>query len=576
MSRRLSASALLVSSVLLAACTGNIAGGLDDSLVLEPSPATPVDDPLAPGTDAGGASPPLPPGTIDPGRVAIHRLNNTEYDNTLRDLLGTASKPAAELSFLAEEGFDSFDNTAISLGMTSSQYRKYFDAAALMMDESLANTAQRQRFMGCAPAAADDPCAQQIIETFGKRIYRRPLAPDEVARALRVFTADFARTQDGAQAIGQALRAMLSAAHFLYRIEHDEDPASTVPHQLAAYELAARLSYFIWSSMPDDALFEAAERGDLQNAAALEQEVERMLADPKAIAFTESFAGQAFQLRKLYTHSVTAQVFPTFTSTLVDAMIAEGFLWFDDFLKRDAPVTAWFTEDFNYVNDELARHYGMPEPGTGDQLVRVEVTDDQRSGFLGLAGFLTLTSVPSRTSPTYRGAWLLSHLLCSPPAPPPAGVPPLDESAPTDPGTPSGSENVRERLERHRTDPACASCHTVIDPLGMGLEHFDGIGRYREEYGNGDAIDASGVLKDGPAFSGAAELAPLIAADPRFTKCIATKMFTYALGREVEAYDRDSMLQLNERWLARGLTLVGLMKEIVLSDAFRYRRGEVE
>jgi hypothetical protein len=247
-------------------------------------------------------------------------------------------------------------------------------------------------------------------------------------------------------------------------------------------------------------------------------------------------------------------------------------------LTRDRPLSEFFTADFNFVNDVLAQHYGFAAPGSGAQLVRVEVTTDQRSGFLGLAGFLTHTSVPSRTSPTERGAWVLGELLCSPPPPPPPDVPKLDDAADPDAMESVGAENVRERLERHREEgTTCAACHSQFDPMGLGLERYDGIGRYREQYPNGDAIIAEGVMPDGASFAGPIELGALIGADPRFSACAASMLLGYALGRDIDG-EADQKLtdRLNQRWAARGLTLRNLLKEVVLSDGFRFRRGEPE
>jgi len=559
---KLSVAAALMALIPSLGCTGRLEGSrgsLGDGAPATPGPAS------GPGPTAAQG--------VDPGRVGIHRLNNTEYDNTVRDLLGTVSKPAA--GFLAEEG-NHFDNTASALGMNPSQYEKYLAAATDLMTESLASAASSARYLTCVPAAAAEPCARQIITTFGMQIYRRPLEAAEVERALAVYDADLARVNDGSQAIGQALRAMLASASFLYRVELDQNPESTTPHAISDYEMASRLSYLHWSSMPDAALFDAAKNGKLSEPGALEAAVDRLLADDKASAFVESFAGQWLDIRKLLTHSVAADVFPSYTTQLADAAIAEGQLWFQEFLSQDRPLSEWFTADFNYVNDALAQHYGFPAPGTGEKMTRVAVTTDRRAGYLGLASFLTHTSVPSRTSPSGRGAWILSELLCDAPPPPPPMVAVLEASADPDDKSPQGAENVKSRLERHRSDPACSGCHQLFDPLGLGLERYDGLGRYREAYGNSDPIAEAGVMPDGTPFAGPEQLGALLGKDPRFNACVASKLYTYALGREIEGFDASPLLTLQSRWAARGLTLRNLMKEVVVSDAFRFRRGEAQ
>ncbi len=564
--RALFGAGVVALSAVGGCVSGVTSGNMDDIA------GAPAQNPGNGGSGAGGAA--VAPAVVDPGRVGIHRLNNTEYDYTVRDLLGTTLQPA--VPFLAEDGLN-FDNTASALGMTPAQYQGYFQAAADLSAEVLANPAERARLLSCTPTVAGDACARQIITNFGAKVYRRPLEVAEIDRAMRVYDADFARAKSGPDALGQALRAMLSAANFLYRVEYDAVPTSTAPHALSGYEVASRLSYLAWSSMPDDALFDAAKAGQLSDPVALEATVDRLLADGKAAGFVESFAGQWLSIRRLSDHSVTAQVFPTYTPALGDAMAAEGYLWFQEFLATDRPLSDWFSADFNYVNDVLAQHYGMPAPGTGAQMKRVEVTTDKRVGFLGLASFLTQTSFPSRTSPTKRGEWALTELLCSPPPPPPAVIPKLEESAdPSEANQAAGAENVRARLEKHRSNPACAACHSTLDPIGLGLERYDGIGRYREAYANGDAIAPNGELPGGLPFAGPEELGALLAKDPRFTACAASKLYTYALGREIDAIDAAPMQQLNSKWAARGLTLRNLMKEVVRSDAFRFRHGEPE
>lgn len=551
---RIGKAVLALSSLVLAGCTATLGFGEEDG---------PADDDPGVFREA----------EIDPGRVVIHRLNNTEYNNTVRDLLGTSLAPASD--FLAEEG-NLFDNNASSLGMTTSQYEAYLQAAEDLMEDALADSEVLARFLTCTPKVAADPCARQIIETFGMRIYRRPLEAEEVQRAMGVYDEDLARFGDGTESIALSLQAMLSAAKFLYRIEYDPDPTSLEPHGLSPYELASRLSYLLWSSMPDDALFELAASGELADPAVLETTVDLLLSDEKSKAFVEGFSGQWLDTRNLVTHSVTAEIFSTYTVSLADAMMAESNLWFEEFLQQDHPVSDWFTADFNYVNDELAAHYGMTPPGSGTELVRVEVATDQRQGFLGLASFLTQSSMPSRTSPTLRGFWVLEELLCEHVPPPPGVIPDLESSADPTEDTPVGAENVRERLAQHRSDPGCATCHKLFDPIGLGLEEYDGIGRLRESYGNGDSIDPAGVLPDGTVFSGANELGAILGNDPRFRECLAKKLYSYALGREVESFDDPSLAHVQDGWEERDPSLRSLLKEIVLSEAFRFRRGESE
>jgi hypothetical protein len=526
------------------------------------------------GSNTGGSGPPpvIQQG-VDPGRVGLHRLNNVEYDNTVHELFGTATKPASK--FLAEEGL-SFDNIAAALGMTGPQYEAYFATARDLLEEPTAAA----KYQSCTPATAGDACAKTIIGNFGFKVYRRPLEQAEIDRAMKVYDAEFARSQSGTEAIKLAVRAMLSAANFLYRIEYDQDPTSITPHSLSSFELASRLSYLAWSSMPDDALFDLAKNGSLLQSATLEAQVDRLLDDTsgKANAFIESFGGQWLDLRKLPTHSIVPQVFPTYTNSLADAMLAEGQAWFKEFAVGNRPLTEWFTADLNFVTDELAQHYGMGPQNAGTQLKRVEIATDNRRGFLGLASFLTHTSFPSRTSPTLRGVWVISELLCDPPPPPPNDVPKLDAAAtPEEMQEVPGTENVKERLARHRSQPACAACHQILDPIGLGLERYDGIGRYREAYGNGDPIDPAGTLPDGTAFAGPDQLGALVGQDPRFTACVQNKLYSYALGREVEALDEQILGKVQAGWAARGpLTIRNLMKEIVLSDAFRFSRGEAQ
>jgi hypothetical protein len=512
---------------------------------------------------------PPPSGPGDVGRVAVHRLNNTEYDNTMRDLLGVTSTPAK--TFIADEQLFGFDNIAEAFGMTDSQFEQYYGAADALVEQVFADNALRSRIMTCTPASATDTtCIQRIIGAFGQRAWRRPLAGDEVTRLVQVATDAMSAGEDVTGGVKQAVKAILLSAKFLYRIEFDANPASAQPHSLGAYELASRLSYLAWSSMPDERLFAAAEKGELLSEATLVGELTRVLADPKATNFVTSFAGQWLGLRGLLSHQVEPTVFPDWTESLRQAMTEEGLLFFSEFLSGQRPMTDFFTADVNFVDPALGKLYGVSAGGTGQQ--RVVNTTDQRVGFMGLASFLTFTSFSYRTAPTLRGVWVLENLLCEDiPAPPP-DVPKLDDANAANPAT--QSQNVRVRLQAHRAMPSCASCHAILDPIGMGLENFDAIGRYRTSYSNGDPVDSSGMLPDGSAFKSLPELATLLSKDTRLTDCASKKLMTYALSRGIGDSDLPYLNQIRDNWTREGTGLGSLLKQIVMSDTFRFRRGE--
>ena len=573
--------ACVVLLVGLAACTGEI----------EPRAGV-----VAPGVEGGGAGVGTGTGTgtgmssdlgggagtgsgVGPGggqagprdvnRVGIHRLNNVEYDNTVRDLLGVSSTPVA--SFIADEKAFGFDNNADALRRSEAQYEQYFGAAASLTEAAFADAASRARIVICTPASAAPAdaaqCTERIITAFGKRAWRRPLSGDEIA-ALGMLAAE-ARTlgEDFAGSIAVVVRALLSSAQFLYRIELDDDPEAGGAHPLSDYELASRLSYLVWSTMPDDMLFAAADRGELQRDGELTAQLERLLDVPRGERFSTGFAAQWLGLRGLQNHQVEASAFPDFDEPLRAAMVHEGLRYFDEFLHEGRDLTQFFSADVNFVNGDLARLYGM-SGSAFDPERAVSVASDPRRGFLGLASFLTVTSFAHRTAPTLRGKWVLENLLCTEIAPPPPNVPQLEE------GQSDQSLNVRERLAEHRTNPQCATCHEILDPIGLGLESFDAIGRYRERYPMGDAVDASGVLPSGERFDGLMELSALLADDPRLVECASEKLLTYALSREVEESDAPYLEEIRTRAAAAGNSVRALLAEIVRSQPFRYRRGE--
>jgi hypothetical protein len=518
------------------------------------------------GSGVGGASGSAAPGERDVGRIGVHRLNNLEYDNTVRALLGLASTPAG--TFVADEKAHGFDNIADALGMTEAQYEQYFNAADALIEATFEDGALRERILLCAQD--DAACTERIVRGLGDRAYRRPLEDHEVEALTQLASDARALGEDREGAIKQVGKALLSSVPFLYRLELDKSPASSEPHALDAYELASRLSYLLWSSMPDEALFDAAASGALLEDEGLRTQLARMLEDDRSQAFIASFGGQWLGMRELEGHQVDPTVFPEWDEGLRGAMIDEGLYFFEALLREEQPVSALFTADVSYVDAALAELYGM-DGVDGEEPERVVDTSDERRGFLGLASFLTLTSFSYRTAPTLRGRWVLENLLCQTIAPPPANVPELEEEA-------NGQDplqlNVRERLAEHRKNPTCAGCHTILDPIGLGLESFDAIGKHRTKYAGGDAIDASGTLPGGDAFNGIMELSAILAEDERLYACVSDKLMTYALSRELDESDDPYLDAIRSAWRADGASLRGLLERIVLSEPFRMRRGE--
>jgi hypothetical protein len=419
----------------------------------------------------------------------------------------------------------------------------------------------------CDPVPGGEACVRQIIGDFAERAWRRPVADTEIDPLLGLVQLAETEGDDVMEGLKLAMRGILTSPHFLFRVEIDPEPASPVPHPLGDFEVASRLSYFLWSSMPDEVLFDAARSGKLQDPAEITSQVARMLADDKAAAVVENFAGQWLFTRALADASPDYAAFPEFDDDLRAAMKAESDLFFREFLEGDVGIDSLLSTDFTYVNDRLAEHYGMPLPGSG-VMTRVSLSDDQRGGLLKQAGLLTVTSYPARTSPVKRGKWVLTQLLCSEPPPPPPGVEGLKTED-------LEGASLRQKLEAHRADPVCASCHQLMDPIGFGLENYDGIGAFRTD-DNGFDIDASGTLPDGTEFNGANELAKLISTDPRFAKCATQKTFVYALGRGVSSDDKDYLQGISEQFAAGGYKLKDLLALIAASEPFRFRRGQPE
>lgn len=523
---------------------------------------------------SGGASGATnPTSSADPGRKDIHRLNSTEYNATVRDVLRTTLEPAGGNWRGGELG--GFDNVASVLGVDEAQYERYFEAAQTLAAEVMANDAQRARFVPCA--LAETACVQSSIEAAGLRLLRRPLETAELDTYRRVYDTARELGDDEYAAFTLILRAFLSSAEFLYRIELDPRPDSTEPHPVGPFELASRLSYFLWSSAPDEELLRAAADGSLTWPSAPGAVVDRMLDDPRSERFVENFAGQWLGARHVLSHP-TSPRFYQWTKAVALAAGREMILYFSDFLRSGRSFFEFPRADINYADGSLALFYGIPtDLRDSGPLQRFEFHDDRRAGFFGLAGFLALSSFDRRTSPSKRGYWIATTILCIEPLSPPPGVPELDGEGDDDTST----LNVRERLARHREDPACAGCHELFDPYGLALEDYDAVGLYRSTYEDGTPVDTTTTLPPSDAFpsglpvGGLEELSEAISNDPRLARCLAEKLFTYGLGRLLTPGDEPHLQRAREEWLAPGQTpnIRRLIHAMVSTDAFRFRRG---
>jgi hypothetical protein len=513
-------------------------------------------------TSGGGASSTQP---VDPGNVLIHRLNTAEYNNSVADVLGTSQQPGTAL-WASEETAD-FNNIAAVENVDDKQYQLYYDAAGVVAQDVFANSALKARIVTCE-TADDTACVQGIIGATGLKLFRRPLTAAEVGTYLKVYTSLRAAALSHDAALQQVLVALLASAEFLFRMEIDPDPTSSAVHALSPYELASRLSYFLWQSAPDEGLLKVAADGTLSDTTTLQAQLQRLSADAKFERFSKSFVGQWLGIRNVAAHGVDATVFPNWTPAVGAAMAQEAYSFFDEFAKGGRPWPEFITADVNYVDSNLAPIYGMPAPASGMQ--RVTDTTDQRVGFLGMGSFLALSSYEYRTAPTLRGRWILLNLLCSPPPNPPAGVPALDSMGAS---ADAAQQNVRQRLEAHRANAICASCHANLDPYGLALENFDAIGQYRSAYSGGSAIDASTTLADGTKFDGLPGLIDYVSKQPKLLSCVENELFTYSLGREPIATDQPYLDQIQASWLTDTPTLPRLIEGLVLADTFRKRHG---
>jgi cytochrome c553 len=430
----------------------------------------------------------------------------------------------------------------------------------------IGDTPSRREVFTCKPttAAAERTCARSILSRLARRAYRRPVADAEL-RPLLAFYDEGRAEGSFDRGIQRGLERILASPFFIFRVETDPPAlAAGAAHRLTDLEIASRLSFFLWSSIPDDTLLLRAERRSLQQPVALDAQVARMLADPKSRALVSNFAGQWLQLRNVRGVQPNSNLFPDFDDNLRRSMRRETELLFESIVREDRSVLDLLRADYTYLDARLARHYGVPNI-YGSQFRRVAVTDDQRRGLLGHASILAVTSHAERTSPVLRGKWVLENLMGLLVPPPPDDVPPLV--------TPEGQapKTLRAQMEAHRATPVCASCHKLMDPIGFALENFDAVGSWRTQEAGG-AIDASGQLADGTRIDGVVALRNAILARPDvFVTTMTEKMFVYALGRGVEAHDRPAIRRIVRDAAKDGYRFSALVRGIVRSAAFQMR-----
>ena len=696
--------ALSVLSLLVLGCYGDVGSTGAETAGPATDAGTATDDPVTTTTptsdgsadDDGG----VPEGS-DPGRVTVHRLNRTEYNNTVRDLLGTKQTPSD--AFPADDFGLGFDNIADVLSTSPLQAELYERAADGLITEAMAlpitdpikfqieaetavatvgqqagdawnlysngevystielphdgkylfrarlwgqqagpdlphanltvdqvpvlmvdtdavedaaeiyeveitatagvhkfaveftndfydmglmadrnllvdyfsvegpldlvagENEQRDRIMICDPVAdGEETCGRQVLSAFAGRAWRRPVTEEEVTRLYQFITDAEASGQDFEAGLRIALQAVLVSPFFVFRVELDPSPTGLDPHPLTDHELASRLSYFLWSSMPDDALRAAADQGLLQDPKQVEVQALRMLEDPRAAALIDNFAGQWWLIRNVDVAFKDVLLYPQWNDDMKASMRTELRMFAESFFAADRSMLEMLTSTRTFVDDRLAAHYGL-EGAFGPDFVEVEFGDRPYQGILNKAGLMTVLSHADHTSVVKRGKWVMENLLCVTPPPPPPGVDTKLE--------PSVGKTQREILEQHRKDPKCAGCHVVMDPLGFGLEHYDPLGAWRADE-NGLPLDPSGTLPNGTPFADGLEMQTLISSEPEFSKCVARKTFVYALGRGTTISDIDYLDEVVAGFETGQYRFADLVINLITSDVFRQRRGD--
>jgi hypothetical protein len=507
----------------------------------------------------------------DPGKSVIRRLNRSEYDNSILELTGLNLRIAEDFS--PDSSGYGFDNIGEALALSPVLVEQYHQAAlkviSEIVDRKAAHPEAYRRIFFAVPSAeiSDRDAARRIVERFAGRAFRRPIEAALLDKLMGLYDKGRAKGDGHEAAIRPMLLAVLISPRFLVRIESAR-PGVQGPYAVDDYDLASRLSFFLWSGPPDDALLELAAKKELSSPEVLEAQTRRMLADPRARELAENFLGQWLQLRGLAAHKPDPKRFPQFTESLRDAMQQELSLVLGELVQKDRPVTELIDAGHTYVNEELARHYGLPGI-SGKDMRRVTLPDARRGGILTTAAVLMVQADSDRNNVPRRGNYIAGAILGTPPPPPPPDVPSLEDSKSAE-GKPL---TVRQMLEVHRRNPECANCHAKIDPLGFSLENFDAIGRWRDEDG-GAPVDASGVLPTGQTFRGPVELKKiLLGRRDDFVRTMAENMLIYAMGRGLQLEDECVIRDVQKAAAAGEYKFSTIVLTIVKSHPFRNRKN---
>ena len=507
----------------------------------------------------------------DPGLRKTRRLTREEYSNSLRDLLGIESRPGEK--FPADgAGGEGFANNADTLTLSPLLIEKHLAGAQAAIAEVWSKAPLRQKLL--APCTSDklppEEGATLILRPFLPKAWRRPVSETELKEVLKVFSAALKRGENWDGALKVMFKAVLTSPKFLFLHETSggSDGNGKGPQRADHYAMASRLSYFLWSSLPDDELLRLAGEKRLQDDGVLAAQVKRMLADPRASAFTKNFAGQWLHFEELFnTVDPDRRKFPQFNDEVRRSMYDEAFTFSDAIFRRNGRVLDLLDSDYTYLNEVLANLYGIPGV-QGSQMRQVKFTDDRRGGLTGMGAILAATAYPQRTSPVLRGKWVLEQLLGAPPPPPPPNVGQLPE----DDRDLKGEVTMRKRLEVHRDKPQCIGCHVRMDPLGFGLENFNAIGQWRDNE-NGKRLDVGGVMPDGKAFSRPAEMRKVLLAEKdKFARTLCSRLLGHALSRGMEVIDQPTLLRLEEVLRKNDYRSEPLIVAVVQSYPFRMRR----